>query len=450
MEQDQNSNVSGQITINPLLLNPEVQQWIRQNTASIEEIAFAPLPFDGIHRQELLQQVEGYRKTLEKLPQRAKTPGLLFPVKISLEQCSSQATAQYKAANAARHLGGDLTYQESKEPLSQPQPKIIADLTGGFGVDTYYFSQVGARVHHFELDESLSSLVAHNLTVLEAAVLCHHGDGLQGLKTLGGALDLIYLDPARRDAHKNKVFRLEDCSPDVLKHLDYLLECSPNIMLKTSPMLDLNLGLKQLKKVTEIHVVAINNEVKEILWLIQKSAANAENPRVFAVNLNNGNPLTDETAHPGQDNLSLSTDQGGIDCKVVFDFNWNRPEQIRFSTPQSYLYEPNAPLRKIGQYAALTEDFPVLRIGPNAHLFTSEQLLEFPGRVFKVMEHWPYAKRHMKVFKGQQYNITTRDFPQTVAKIRAEWQIKEGGDQYLFFTTDAQGTKWIILCHKAD
>ena len=416
-------------TINPILLTPEVQQWIRQTMTSLEEIAFAPIPFDGISRQELLQQVEGYRKTAAKVPVWAQIPGLLFPVKISLEQCSSETTAHYKALVAGQVI---------------PRDASIADLTGGFGVDTYYLAQSGAQVHHFELDKALSNLVAHNMTLLKTNVVCHHGDGIQGIKDMPKNLDLIYLDPARRDAQKNKVFRLEDCQPDLVTHLNDLLTCSDNILLKTSPMLDLHLGLKQLKWVTQIHVVAVNNEVKELLWLIQKHTALEENPQVFAANLSEGNFVSSSSL------LDLLGSSGPSDKLSFFKFQWNRPEANAYSPPLAYLYEPNAPLRKIGQYAALTEQFPILRIGPNAHLFTAERLLDFPGRVFKVTDKWPFAKGVMKQFKGKQLNITTRDFPQTVAQIRALWRVKEGGQEFLFLTTDAQGQKWIILCHKPE
>jgi 16S rRNA G966 N2-methylase RsmD len=425
MTQDQNA-------INPMLLSPEVQRWIRTTRASLDEIAFAPLPFEGLSRQELIQQVEGYRKAVDKLPRWGAQPGLLFPVKLSLEQCSSEATARYKAQVIKNNL--------------EFHPKEIADLTGGFGVDAYALAQSGARVHHFELDESLSNLVAHNMRKLKAEVLCHHADGVKGLLELKLPVDLIYLDPARRDAQKNKVFRLEDCRPDILFHLEDLLAKSPYVLLKTSPMLDLHLGLTQLKWVREIHVVAVNNEVKEVLWLISRSAGQEDktlpprdltdnkNPKVYAVN------LSDEP---------LAEDSSAVQKNIIFDFIWNQPESNLYSTPLAYIFEPNGPLRKIGQYAALTQRFPILRIGPNAHLFTAEQWMDFPGRIFEVLDKWPFAKSEMKRFKGRKYNITTRDFPQTVAHIRATWQIKDGGQEYLFFTTDARGIKWIILCRKA-
>ncbi len=426
----------GQNTINPALLNPEVQNWIHQTEYTLEEIAFAPLPFEGISRQELLQQVEGYRKITQKLPDWSSVVNLLFPVKLSLEQCSSQGSAGYKAL-LARHLCPKKTKNH------------IADLTGGFGVDSFYFAQSGARVHHFELDRALSQLVAHNMTQLNAEVVCYHGDGLLGIQDLDEDLDLIYLDPARRDAKKNKVFRLEDCRPNILDHLEDLLTQSPNILLKTSPMLDLHLGLKQLKWVNEIHVVAVNNEVKELLWVIQKSAVQNQCPQVFAINLQDHN--LDQSFNFSAVYENDSKGKAGIkrlNLSTLVRFSWNLPENDSYSAPLTYLYEPNAALRKIGQYAALTRAFPVLRIGPNAHLFTTQEPCDFPGRHFKIIQSWPYSKRLMKQFKGKQYNITTRDFPQSVAQIRTSAQIKDGGAQYLFFTTDAQGQKWIILCEK--
>ncbi len=443
MSQAHNSMTQRHHFINPLILNTEFQKWIRQTQYSIEEIAFAPLPFEGVSRQELLQQVEGFRKTSLKIIDWAEILGFVFPAKISIEQCSSKATGAYKSQIARRLIldtTEDLNFpQTTKQPL-----KTIADLTGGFGVDSYYFAQIGARVHHFEVDESLSKIVAHNMAQLKAEVHCYQGDGIRGVQELDENLDLIYMDPARRDTQQNKVFRLKDCTPDILIHLEDLLDLSPIILLKTSPMLDLHLGLNQLKWVTEIHVVAVNNEVKEILWVIQKNKIQNQIPQVFAVN------LSEEASYLNSDLSDLRSRSISLDKSLIYEFQWNRPEMPQFSPPLAYLFEPNAPLRKIGQYRTLMEQFPVLRIGPNAHLFTAKVYLNFPGRIFKVKDKWPYTKRILKQFKGGQYNITSRDFPQSVAQIRSAGQLRDGGQNYLFFTTDADGQKWIILCQKPE
>ncbi len=443
MSQAHNSMAQRHHLINPAILNPEFQKWIRHTQYSLEEIAFAPLPFEGVSRQELLQQVEGFRKTSLKIIDWAEILGLVFPAKISIEQCSSKATGAYKSQIARRLIlnkTAELKFpQKTKQSL-----KTIADLTGGFGVDSYYFAQIGARVHHFEVDKSLSQIVAHNMAQLKAEVHCHPGDGIRGVQDLNEKLALIYLDPARRDAQQNKVFRLEDCTPDILTHLEDLLDISPIILLKTSPMLDLHLGLNQLKWVTEIHVVAINNEVKEILWVIQKNKIQNQIPQVFAVN------LSEEAYNLNSDLSDFRSRSKSLDKSLIYEFQWNRPEVSHYSPPLNYLYEPNAPLRKIGQYGRLMEQFPILRIGHNAHLFTAKEYLNFPGRIFQVKDKWPYTKRIFKQFKGGQYNITTRDFPQSVAQIRALGQLRDGGQNYLFFTTDAQGQKWIILCQKPE
>ncbi len=212
-DENKTSKAPEQTAINPLLVHPVIQQWLRQTTATLDEIAFAAIAGAGVLRPELLPLVVGYRKTCEKLPRWSEISGLLFPAKISLEQCSSETTAHYKAAITARHFGGDLQSKESR----QVHGKLIVDITGGFGVDAYFLAQSGARVHHFELDELLSDIVRHNMAQLKANVICHHGDGLKGLQELQQQaklddlkqpLDLIYLDPARRDTKKNKVFML--------------------------------------------------------------------------------------------------------------------------------------------------------------------------------------------------------------------------------------------------
>ena len=399
--------------INPVLSSEDFSRWIKSTRATMKDLAFGPLPFENISRHELIEQLEGFRKSKEKLPTWHKSHNLIYPPKISIEQCSSEQTAEYKANLLKRHYGSSL------------ENKTIADLTGGFGVDAYFMACAGAKVHHFEINKRLSAIVNHNMKQLNAKVQCHPQDGIHGINH--HQVDVIYLDPARRDLQQKKVFRLEDCQPNVLGHLDSWLNQAEMVMIKTSPMLDLSLGIDQLKTAIEIHVVAVDNEVKELIWCLTKKIANTpqglSDPEIYVVNMKNNSAKIDH-------------------------FPWALTERQVFGPIENYLFEPHAAWRKVGRYSALLDRLSMRRIGPNAHLFSADQPLDFPGRSFRIMEKFKFTKGVMKQFKNKQFNVTTRDFPMRVSEIRNMWRIMEGGDQYLFFTTDHEGQKWIILTEK--
>ncbi|MAT89589.1 MAG: SAM-dependent methyltransferase [Flavobacteriaceae bacterium] len=383
------------------LLRDEVQDYIHQFEGDSSALAFAGSPFPDITIQELLQQIEGRKRIETKLPSWYNSKGIIYPPRVHLEQTSSEVTANYKAALMKENT--------------------IIDITAGWGVDSFCFSKSSLETTSFEINARLAEISKHNATVLNAANLqVKQGNGLEEIASLD--VDVIYVDPSRRHDRKGKVFFLEDCEPNVPEHLDYLLKRCDTLWVKTSPMLDLNVGIESLKKVTEIHVVAVKNEVKEVLWKIE----NTKNDLLQVVSIN----LLSSYSTP-------------------FKFLWNTESTSRYSTPMEYLYEPNAALMKSGAHRYLSEAFDLFKLAANTHLFTGAELIDFPGRTFKIIEQFPYSKKAMRSLNNlKKANITTRNFPESVVTIRKKWKLKEGGATYLFFTTLADGERTVIVCDK--
>jgi hypothetical protein len=251
---------------------------------------------------------------------------------------------------------------------------------------------------------------------------CYVGNSSELLEKINQKLDWIYIDPSRRNESKGKVFMLNDCSPNVPEMLDLYLKYSKNILIKTAPILDISAGVSELNYVKEIHVVAVNNEVKELLWIIEKDFFGQ--PTVKAVNLDEKNDSE-------------------------FTFKLDSSSSPTFGLPQTYLYEPNAAIMKSGGFNEVSLQFNLKKLHIHSHLYTSNELVAFPGRVFEIQEIVNYSKSDMKLkLQNQKSNVTMRNFPDSVEHIRKKWKIKEGGALYSFFTTDLQNNKIVVLCKK--
>jgi hypothetical protein len=388
------------ISLNQALLKPEVQEFIFSYTGDTSKLAFGADIFDEVSNIQLLQQVESRRTIEKKLPTWFTSKNILYPPKLNLEQTSSEATAAYKASL----LHGN----------------TLADITGGFGIDAFYFAKVFKNVTHFEKNTALSNMAAHNFEALEkGSIQCIAKDGLQGISN--DLFDVLYVDPSRRNETKGKVFFLNDCEPNVPAQIDYLLDRCKTLLVKTSPMLDISVGLGELKHVVEVHIVALNNEVKELLWLVKKEAS--ENIPIYAINI---------TA-TGTETFSFIPE-----IKVA----------TSFSSPLQFLYEPNAAILKGGGFQYISEAYNLKKLHKHSHLFTSEVLRDFPGRSFIIKKVVPYTKKEMRGITFAKANITIRNFPESVATLRKKWKIKEGGSSYLFFTTLENEDKIMLICAK--
>ena len=387
------------------LLNDDIQTFISQQVGqSISTLALQKNPFPALDWRQILQQIEAKTKAKEKLPTWFKTPKIIYPSKVSVEQTSSEITADYKAS---------LIFG-----------KTLIDLTGGFGVDAFYFAKHFEKVVHCEHEASLSKRVLHNYNHLQITnITCLSGESERILENLQTTFDWIYIDPSRRNESKGKVFLLRDCEPNVPELLNFYFQFSLRILIKTAPLLDLTAGLQELKNVAAIHIVAVENEVKELLWEIHHDFSG--NPMIKTVNISKKG-------------------------KEHFDFEMTKNKiEVTFSEPLTYLFEPNAAVMKSGGFSEIAKHYPVLKLHSQTHLYTSDKIVDFCGRIFEIQQKIDYSKTNMKrLLENQKANITTRNFPETVEYIRKKWKIKEGGDLYCFFATDLNNQKIVLLCKK--
>lgn len=393
--------------MNPAILQSEVQDYINQNLKTDPTtLILKGVPFHKVRATEVVEQIEAKGRCKKKLPTWFQQSNIYYPNKLNIEQTSSELTAEYKS-----HLISG---------------KTLIDLTGGFGVDAYYFGKIFQQVTHCELDADLSGIVKHNFETLKANnINMIAEDGLSYLKSSSKDYDWIYVDPSRRHDSKGKVFFLKDCLPNFPEHLELLWSHSKNVLIKTSPLLDITIGLNELEYVKTIHIVAVNNEVKELLWILEHGFSGKI--KIKTINLkNNGNKH--------------------------FDFFMEDEAQVEniYSEPLTYLYEPNSAIMKSGGFSSVTEIFGVKKLHKHSHLYTSDTLIEFPGRAFKILKSVLYNKKQIKKLSIEKANITTRNFPDTVQNIRKSFKIKDGGNDYLFFTTDVRNEKIVLVCAKVE
>ncbi|QOG04609.1 class I SAM-dependent methyltransferase [Flavobacterium sp. MDT1-60] len=391
--------------MNSSLLSKNIQEFITKNTGvEITKFALQKNPFPEIDWILILNQIEAKTKAKDKLPTWFSTKNIIYPSKISVEQTSSEKTAAYKAS---------LISGES-----------LIDLTGGFGVDDFYFSKRFKNVAHCEINEDLSAIVKHNFEQLQVTN-CNFfaNDSTNVLTELNQKWDWIYIDPSRRNDAKGKVFMLKDCLPNVPELLDFYLEKTDSILIKTAPLLDISAGLSELKFVKNIHIIALENEVKELL---------------FEIHNHYTGEITIKTANILKDKIET--------FEFILDDKSDLPS---YDLPQKFLYEPNSAIMKSGGFDEVSSIFKINKLHKHSHLYTSVALIDFPGRSFEIEKVISYNKNDMKTeLLNQQANITTRNFPDTVENIRKKWKIKNGGNLYCFFTTDKNDNKIVLICRK--
>jgi hypothetical protein len=275
------------------------------------------------------------------------------------------------------------------------------------------------------MNQALSTIVKHNYEKLNVDNCSFYvGDSAVVLEQLQTHFDWIYIDPSRRNDSKGKVFMLKDCLPNVVDLMDFYFKYSDRILIKTAPILDISAGLNELKNVQKIHIVAVANEVKELLWEISKDYTGTI--EMMTINL-----------------------KKQPEC---FQFVLSENTTVaNYSLPKTYLYEPNAAIMKSGGFDEVGVQFDLDKLHPHSQLYTADSIRDFPGRIFKIAQCIPYQKSEMKaVLENSKANVTTRNFPDTVEEIRKKWKIKEGGNLYCFFTTDLNNRKIVLLCAKIE
>lgn len=391
--------------MNKNILNTINQEFINENiNSNTADLLLKKNHHSDVDIKLLVEQIEAKKRCKTKLPTWFNTEKIYYPNKLNIEQTSSEVTAKYKSSLITGNS--------------------IIDLTGGFGIDCYYFSKKFKEVTHCEINSELSEIVSHNYKKLGVNTIeTITNDGVSQLLNNNKQYDWVYIDPSRRHDTKGKVFFLKDCLPDVPKHLNAIFNHTNNVMIKTSPLLDISVGVSELNYVKTIHVIAVNNEVKELLWILEKGFE-AETT-IKTVNINK---TVEET----------------------FDFKLNEEQVIttNFSEPLTYLYEPNAAVLKSGGFKSVSKQLNVLKLHQHTHLYTLQELVEFPGRRFKIEHVLPYNKQLLKKELHEKANISTRNFPEAVQQIRKKFKIKDGGDTYVFFATNLHNEKIVIICKK--
>lgn len=383
------------------LLSPEVQEFIKDHLTddpfllSLNAKKEADFPM-----KEAIKQIQSYQKARHKLPSWTKRKDIIWPPPISIEQASSEITGAHKA--------------------SLVQGQSIVDLTGGSGVDTSFFANTFDEVHYVESNKQLCEIATHNL-----GVLSHHHvnvyrqtaeDFLERNKKV---FDVIYIDPSRR-AKDKKVFKIEDCAPNVVDILPACLKKAPSVLIKLSPLVDITLLLKTLSP-NFIWVVGVKNEVKEVLCLVER---NMRRCRIEAVKLDGGEPKSEFKFFQRQEKDAIS----------------------EYSLPQTYLYEPNAAIMKSGAFKLIGKHFGLNKLQQHTHLYTSEQLVEnFPGRIFKVGKQIKPSKKMIhQAFPTKKANVISRNYPISASQLKDKYLLKDGGEDFLIATTLMDGAKVLL------
>ena len=392
-------------------LSEETQAFIRLHAQdNIKSLALQAAKYPNVDMREAITQISGRQASASKIPSWQALDDLLYPRHLSMEQCSSEGTAQYKSSL----VSGD----------------SFTDLTGGFGVDCAFMASRFKEVHYVERQEELCEIAAHNFPLLGLSYIkIHNTESVAYLEQMT-PVDWIFIDPARRDGHGGKTVAISDCEPNVEELEELLVSKGGKVMVKLSPMLDIARALTTLQHISEVHIVSAANECKELLLVLDRQAASADIP-MHCINL----PTMGEMQ---SFSFTREAEQQAI-CSYT-------------SSLKHYLYEPNASILKAGGFKSVTTQYQVEKLHPNSHLYTSDYLIaDFPGRAFEVVNHCTFNKKEIKELLGniKKANLTIRNFPTTVAELRKRIKLAEGGDDYLFATTLSNDKRVLVLCKKA-
>ena len=401
-----------------MFINEKTWQYIRQHAdGDVRKLALQGVKDAEIDLQVALQQIVGRQTARKKLPSWAANDNIVYPPHLNMEQCSSEQTARYKAQLAGL---GDR----------------YVDLTGGFGVDFYWMSQGFQERVYVEKNEQLCAISTKNLRTLGLVCSVCCCDTATYLAKLDH-VDVIYLDPARRDDHGARTYDIADCSPNVMGLLSQLLQKAHRVILKLSPMLDWRKAVDDLGRVSEVHIISVNNECKELVLVL--SGNQSETINLYCVN-------NDNVFHIVRSLRTASSQP------TDHEFAAYGPNTARFlSSDAKYLYEPNASIMKAGCFEALEECYAVRQVSVNSHLFLSvDKIDDFPGRSFQILSISSMNKRELKeALKGiDKANIAVRNFPLTVDQLRKKLKLKDGGDVYIFATTEVNGEHSLFICRK--
>lgn len=388
-------------------MNKATKDFIREHAdADVRQLALQAKKNPEVDLTYALEQIAGRQKAKMKLPSWAKIDGMVYPPHISMEQCSSELTAKYKAEIV-------------------PCGNYFVDLTGGFGVDFSFIAKTFKHAVYVERQEHLCAITSENFRLLgldNAEVV--NADGIEYLHQMDHA-DLVFIDPARRDDHGGRTYGIADCTPNVLEVMDELMQKTDMLLLKLSPMLDWRKAVRDLGGASEVHIVSVDNECKELLIMVKHDV---QPIKVVCVNL-------------------FSNEE-----REVFEFDDTESTPLRQNiSSKTYLFEPNTSIMKAGCFDEIQARFPVAQLDNNSHLFVSDhEIPDFPGRRFKIEHVTSMNKRELKeALAGiDRANIAVRNFPVSVAELRKKLKLKDGGDVFIFATTVAKEGHQLFICRK--
>ena len=451
-------------------MNQATQDFIRQHQDDdVRQLAFLGSKYPEVDMPFALDQIRGRKMARVKLPRWASLEGIIYPPHISMEQCSSESTALYKAELAARLLG--LPASSSGTEMKAENEIEFVDLTGGFGVDfSYIAARLGVKSMYVERQAHLCEAAKENFERLGLKnAIVKNGDGIEVLhsfhpkkkdaasdddslgitydqprsllKTNPG-LKIIFIDPARRDDAGNKVVSLKDCTPDVTVLQEEMLSKADYVIIKLSPMLDWHRAISELSHVREVHIISVNNECKELLLVL--SARNMGDMEASSAD--------GEVKHAGNLRIYCVNDAQSFVCDEL-DME---SSPVRIAPPvleeMLYLYEPNASLMKAGCFGVLSDRYDARMLSKNSHLFVSrEPIAAFPGRSFRIIAISSFNKKELKRYLSgiTKANIATRNFPLSVAELRKRLKLKDGGETYIFATTLSDESHVLVITEKA-
>ena len=435
------------------------QEYIKQHrNDDVYRLALAKTP-EGVDLQYALQQISAYQILTKKVPSWAECDELIFPRQLSLEQSSSELTARYKA--------------ELIKEFMDNEPFTHIDLTGGMGIDCYFIAQHTKNSHYVELNPELCQIAQHNFTHLNPNISVHNTTAEEFLnqstehrlqstehrlqstdyrvqitdnsiaeeaKNTNSQLStLIYLDPARRGDHGQKLVSIADCQPNVIELLPQMFALTDKVVVKLSPMLDITRAIGELPHIEKLYVISVGNECKELLLFINKNYT--DDTQICAINLNSQQSTDDSQ----QTTVNTSLLTGTLAYEASLTISHAR-------AVGKYLYEPYAAHLKSGLYKTIAQQYGCEKLHQHSHLYTSAELNnDFPGRRFEIKEVVTFDKKSAKaLFKSlTKANLTTRNFPLTVSELRTQYKIKDGGETYIFATTLYDDSKVLIVCQKA-
>lgn len=394
-----------------MVIDPQTEKFILEHeTDDIRQLALQAKRYSGTDFQFVIEQIAARQIAHKKVPAWYENKSIIYPGHLSMEQCSSQATALFKAALCSGHL--------------------LIDITGGLGIDFSFMSQHVEHAIYVEQNEKLIDIARHNFKALDLSnTEIKHTDGVEFLHELKDVADIIYIDPARRNTTGRKTVLIEDCSPNLIEIDETLNQKSHKCIIKLSPMLDITQALSKITKISDVYVISVNNECKELLLIKE----NKSHPiRVHCIDIKADNRI------------------------VKFGYDMVQEEAATATYTDSvsqYLYEPNSSILKAGGYKIVAQSLHLQKLHPNSHLYTSDILLEdFPGRSFIVKDILSLNKKDLKKYtsNSKQANISVRNFPLTVNEIRKQSKLADGGTDYIFATTLFNEKKVLILCKRVD